>query len=328
MLRVNFLSLQLLCLIQLACKGDPDWSKNAIFVVVEIGDEPMDNLLADRMQTLTSSGVDGVIISNSYSLMRLKSSAGADSSKLDELLLLLAENELKVLVNVGNYLSNISSKFLNSTLIADIDDNEAYKIKNIFNELKHCITRLISKHNVNGFVGELTQILSMNSSFLEQFVRDVNGLLREWSANADGDDSRVFVFIVDDEYYFSKKSAFGNLTHVAFTPLHLSSSSHILQLLLPGIVIIENEGELEKFQQFIRLRSSDVFKDGSVVYIPFSDDVSIIKRELDGAIYYLLVNLQNYSNSIELKAVEEKLPESMEIVASSIREMTADSEKS
>lgn len=214
-----------------------------------------------------------------------------------------------------------------------MDDNETYKNNNIFNEVKHCMSRLIGKYNVNGFSGELAQILSQNSSHKEQFVRNINSLLEDWSVDSD---PKVFVFIIDQDDYFTKKSSFENLTHVAFSLSHLSTNNRILQILLPGIVILpgiiddetsdpsEIYGSLERFHQFIRLRNCDVFKEGSVVYIPFSDDVSIIKRELDGSIYFLFVNLNNKSNGIELKTVEEIDPESLQIVASSTREVSTD----
>lgn len=291
------------------CKSDPQWSKEAVFVTIEIDESLADSFGWERLQTLAELGVNGVIISNSLSLMRLKSSA------LSDFLLLLAENELKVLVNVENHLNNIASKFQNNTKIANIDDGEALK-----KEVKHCVTRLISKYNVNGFVGELANILPTNSSYNEDFILEIDSLLKEYSA--DNDDAKVFVFIVDDNYYFSKKLAFENSTHVTFSLSQLSRKNRILQILLPGIVIIENE--LDKYQQFIRLRKLDVFRKGSVESIASTaEDISIIKRELRGIVYLLLVNLKDSDSSIALTTATEKLHETYEIVASSFQEISS-----
>lgn len=303
------------------CSGDRQWSKEAIFVTIEIDDIVADNFGVERLQTLNELGVNGVIISNSLSLMKMKSSALLEMSKLDELLLLLAENELKVLVNVENHLNNIASKFQNNTKIADIDDSEAHKNKNIFNEVKHCVTRLISKYNVNGFVGDLSNMLP-NSSYTEDFIKEIDALLSDTQLSYDNEDARVFVFIVDDDYYFSKKLAFENSTHVTFSLSHLSRKNRILQILLPGIVIIENE--LDKYQPFIRLRKLNVFRKGSVEFIPSSDDVSIIKRELEGSIYFLIVNLKNHDSNFVLSTGQEKFSEAFEVVASSIQDISSD----
>lgn len=88
--RVNLVVCQLLLML-LKCDCDPEWTRNAIFVTVEIEDEPMDNSLVEQLQKLTELGVDGVIITNSFSLMRVKSSTTSEMSKLDEFFLLLAE---------------------------------------------------------------------------------------------------------------------------------------------------------------------------------------------------------------------------------------------
>lgn len=88
--RVSLVVCQLLLML-LKCDCDSEWTRNAIFVTVEIEDEPMDNSLVEQLQKLSELGVDGVIISNSFSLMRVKSSTTSEMSKLDELFLLLAE---------------------------------------------------------------------------------------------------------------------------------------------------------------------------------------------------------------------------------------------
>lgn len=283
-----------------------EWTRNGVFYATSnIYD--VDTSEINKIQKL---GIRGIILSN----IQLSDEA----RKADDSIIYLKEIDMKILVSVDNHFANIFLKYANNTKVAEVEESELSKIRNILNELKLFMTKWIAAKNVDGFVLNIENVIKFDDSkSFDLIVDEIDELLRKLGKKEKYEDEKVLILIVSDEYSFSKIGSLRNKTHITHSLTRpYGDHNKIFQTLLPGIVIIDNENDLKDSQQFLELRKLDVFQNGNVEIINVEENALIVKRELGSQFYLAVMNLQEYPIEISLK-IDEKSHE-FEIIASSI----------
>ena len=85
-----------------------------------------------------------------------------------------------------------------------------------------------------------------------------------------------------------------------------SNIAWTLQILLPGLIVLDDSMNAEEYWSFLQLRNHRTFQTGSVTTINLDDDVLVLKRELKGYDNFLaIMNLKGSKVEVDLQEITD-----------------------
>ena len=301
MLKKYFLFLAIL-FIEVKCV---EWQKNAIFYSIKMENFKKSNDLSK----LKDFGVKSLILKDV-----VKGECFDDESKalmIDEMIVSTHELDIKIVIDLQYFLT-IENKFFSSSSketspkSENIDLNLHYQ--NTINELKVVMTHWISR-GVDGFKVDFESIAEDNDNrqLLNIFIGDLEKFLKEWSEH----ENKIFLIETSDNFSMAqtpvKNSSFVTFFLDRQTKYENDESSNnawILQILLPGLVVLDDSINAEEYLSFLKLRNHQTFQTGSVETINLRDDVLVLKRELKGyETFIIFINLGEENVEIDWQEI-------------------------
>lgn len=284
-----------------------EWHKNAIFYSMK-----MENFKkSSELSYLKKFGVKALILKDV-----VKGECFDENTKallIDELIVSTHEYDLKVIIDLRYFLT-IQNKFFTSKdkeafpRLDNIDLSVHYQ--NTVNELKVVMTQWISR-GVDGFKVEFEAIAEENDdrTLLNIFINDLEIFLKEWSDN----EEKIFMIETSDTFSMSQ-TPLKNSSYVIFFLNHpnnyesneSSNRAWILQILLPGFVVLDESINIEEYSTLLALRKHETVKNGNVQTINLKEDVLVLKRELEGyETFAAVINLGPEKITVDFKDVFE-----------------------